>query len=333
MGRRIGFTYDLKSDWVSTSGEPIDASAEFDKVTTIESVSNALESGGHTVVKIGNVHQLISVLDDLDVDIIFNICEGVRGRNRESQVPAILELKGIPFIGADALTLGLTLDKTISKKIFLADGIPTAKFWIINSVSDIDLLTDIQFPLFVKTSQEGSSKGVSSNSQVHNVEQLRKQVSFILKQYDQPVLAEAFISGCEFTVAVLGNENPQAMPAVQYAIDGQFDLGSKFYTYDMLVDESVEYVCPAKIDAKLEKRLQQLAVKVYNSVGCRDFGRVDFRVDDQGNPFVLEINPLPSLETQDVFGIFPPTIGLTYEKVINNIVDHALDRYGMNKGR
>ena len=116
----IGITYDLKSDWQRNSNDPIDINAEFDKPETLEHIVAAIESGGHSVKKIGNVDHLLDQIDHLDVDIVFNVCEGISGRNRESQVPMLLEMKGIPYVGADGLTLGIALDKIVAKKLFMA---------------------------------------------------------------------------------------------------------------------------------------------------------------------------------------------------------------------
>lgn len=329
MGKRVGLTYDLKTDWTRREDEPSDVNAEFDKPRTIERVTQALERGGHTVEKIGNVHNLLARLEDLDVDIVFNICEGKNGRNRESQVPVILELKGIPFVGADGLSLGITLDKVVAKKMFIAEGIPTAPFFTADTTQDLDKLNTIGYPLIVKTLHEGSSKGISKNSRVEDAQALKRQVHLINTVYRQPALAEAFIRGTEFTVAVLGNGHPQAMPVVQVSIHGKTQLGDEFYTFDRISSDAVGYICPAQIPEALTKKLQDIAVRAYKCVGCRDFGRVDFRVDEQGNPYVLEINPLPSLDPEDYFNVFPKVIGLTYDEVVNKILDFALERYGL----
>ena len=153
------------------------------------------------------------------------------------------------------------------------------------------------------------------------------------KNYKQPALVEEFISGFEFTVPVLGNRNPEAMPVIQYMISGKEKLGDAFYTFQNVVEKSVDYICPAKISAAVARQLQDIAVRAYQSVGCRDFGRVDFRVDEKGNPFVLEINPLPNLSKEDAFGQFPKVIGSTYEEILNKIVGFALERQGLLASR
>ena len=259
MGKIIGLTYDLKSDWDIHAGDPADINAEFDKPETVQRVIAALESGGHTVKRIGNVHCLLAQIDALDVDIVFNICEGTSGRNRESQVPMLLEMKKIPYVGADALTLGLALDKVIAKKMFIAEGIPTPCFFEANTGDDLTTLNTIGFPLIVKTRHEGSSKGITNQSRVEDQEGLIRQATLINHLYSQPALVEEFIKGMEFTVAVLGNDHPQAMPVVQVSIDGNVQLGDEFYTYDRIESTDLEYICPAKISGELTAQIQELA--------------------------------------------------------------------------
>jgi D-alanine-D-alanine ligase len=327
--KRIGLTYDLKTDWQTSPDDPIDAAAELDGATTVESLKAAFESVGHTVKLIGGAKNLIKALPDLGVDLVFNISEGHHGRNRESQIPAILDLYRIPFAGADALTLGITLDKVMAKKCFIADGVPTARFFKATSEDDLQKLNTIGFPLFVKTLHEGTSKGITQSSRVENAEQLKTQVERINRDYRQPALVEEFIKGTEFTVGVIGNNPPVAMPVVQYAIAGKTDLGNAFYTYHHVAEKLVEHICPARIDEKLAGQLQDLAVRAYKSVDCRDFGRVDFRVDDKGRPHVLEVNPLPNLSQDDVFVLFGKVVGLSYNQIINRILDEALVRNGL----
>ena len=328
MSKMIGITYDLKSDWQGSHDDPIDAAAELDGHKTIECLKTALEAGGHKVVLIGGARQLIDLVSsgNLKVDIVLNISEGFKGRNRESQVPAILDLYSIPFIGADALTLGVTLDKVVAKKCFIADGIPTARYFKATLEDNLFELNTIGFPLFVKTLHEGTSKGITQNSRVENFQQLKTQVERICRNYRQPALVEEFIKGTEFTVGVIGNNPPKPMPVVQYAIAGQTSLGNEFYSYSHVVERSVEYICPAPIDEALARLLQDLAVRAYKSVDCRDFGRVDFRVDEEGKPYVLEINPLPNLSPDDVFVLFAKAKGMSYNQIINKIVDEALMR-------
>ncbi len=328
--KKVGLTYDLKTDYEFKDNDPPDANAEFDHPSTIKIIAQAIESQGFQVKKIGNVLSLLESIDELDVDIVFNISEGLSGRNRESQVPILLEMAGIPFVGADALSLAVSLDKIMAKKIFMAEGILTPKFMEIKSSDAIINLDHMEFPLFVKPRFEGSSKGLSQNSRVENKEELRKQVEYIILTYNQPALIEEFIRGEEFTVAIIGNQPAEVMPIVQIKIDGELHLKDKFYTFAHIKSDALEYVCPAPISKNLKKKITELAVKTYNAIECRDFGRVDFRVDEGGNPYVLEINPLPSLSTEDVFMVVAKEIGISYNEVIGKILNSALKRYNLN---
>ncbi len=323
---RVGLTYSLKTDYKLNTNDPPDANAEFDHPGTIDLIAKAFKAAGHQVQKIGNVESVLESMNTLDVDIVFNISEGRVGRNRESQVPILLEMKGIPFVGSDSLSLALSLDKIIAKKVFIGEGIPTPKFYEIKSLDQEILLDHMKFPMFVKPRFEGSSKGLTESSRVANESELRKQVEHIIVNYKQPALIEEFIRGEEFTVAVIGNDPPEALPVVQIRIGGQLNLKDKFYTFGHIKSDDLEYVCPAPVSESLSKKLKDLAVRTYNAIDCRDFGRVDIRVDEHGNPYVLEINPLPSLSSADVFNDVAKTMGISYNEIVCRILQAALKR-------
>jgi D-alanine-D-alanine ligase len=220
------------------------------------------------------------------------------------------------------------LDKVLTKKILIAEGIPTPRF----HVCEPDRLwqVDLQYPLIVKLRSEGSSKGLSDQSLVHTPEELSRQVAWLTTTYPHAsVFIEEFIEGQEFTVAIIGNEPPEVYPVVQVALDGQTDLGKKFFTFAYL-RAGADYVCPAPIPDTLARSLQELARRTYQAVECRDFGRVDFRVDRAGRPYVLEINPLPSLSTEDVFAVLAKTLGVSHAQIIVKILEAALLRLGLS---
>ncbi|MDD4953538.1 MAG: ATP-grasp domain-containing protein [Candidatus Omnitrophica bacterium] len=329
--KTIGLTYDLKTDYQFKEGDPADANAEFDAPSTVEVVTKTIEANGFRVKRIGSISKLLEEMNSLDVDMVFNISEGSTiGRNRESQVPILLEMLGIPFVGSDALTLGMTLDKIMAKKIFIYEGVPTPKFFEVKSIDELADTDHCKFPMIVKPRFEGSSKGLSEKSRVEDMDGLKRQVELVTKIYKQPALVEEFISGTEFTVAVVGNEDAEALPVVQVKIDGDLNLGDRFYTFARISSDRLEYVCPAPISKELEKKMKDYALKAYHALDCRDFGRVDFRVDKDGNPYVLEINPLPSLSTEDVFMLISKVTGTTYEKMVGRIINNAFKRYGLN---
>jgi len=325
---RVGITYNVKSEVVLRPGDPPDLNAEFDHEETIQHLERALRETGHEVVRIGNARRLIEQKDRLAVDIVFNIAEGDEGRNRESQVPILLEMMRIPFVGADGLTLGLTLDKVLTKKVLIAEGIPTPRYEEVDEPEDLEGAR-LRYPLIVKLRCEGSSKGLSDQSLVNSPAELHRQVTWLRRTYrGASIFIEEFIEGEEFTVAMIGNDQPEVYPVVQIMLDGQTSLGRKFFTFAYL-RSGADYVCPAPIPDALAGRLQELALATYRVVGCRDFGRVDFRVDRAGHPYVLEINPLPSLSTEDVFNFVAKTKGMTHGDIINQILDTAVARCGL----
>ena len=330
MGKIVGLTYDLKEDYQFKGDDPPDASAEFDPAPTVNSIVQALEEAGNKVVRIGNVDKLLSQIDNLRVDIVFNIAEGLMGRNRESQVPILLEMKGIPYVGSDALTSSLTLDKLMTKKILISEDIPTPKFFQVNGMQQIDDIDHMQFPLIVKPRYEGSSKGVDDNAKVKNSDELKNRTDYIIEKYKQPALVEEFIRGTEFTVGIIGNSPAQTLPVVQVKIEGELQLDEKFYVHRYIFSDQLEYICPAQIPEELNKKISDLALKAYKAVDCRDFGRVDFRVDKQGRPYVLEVNPLPCLAVEDIFMVVAKYWGLPFRDMINKILNAALERYGLN---
>lgn len=331
MGKRVGLTYDLKTDYVFGANDPPDANAEFDHPDTVELITRAIESSGHKVVKIGNVLNLLNKIDNLKVDIVFNISEGLYGRNRESQVPTILELARVPFVGSDGLTLGLSLDKLMTKKILISENIPTPKFFETDDPADnMEKIKAMNFPMIVKPRYEGSSKGLSDKSRVDNLQQLREQAGYVIKTYNQSALVEEFISGTEYTAAIIGNSPAEVLPLVQIKIDGKKKLGNKFYTYARVHSDALEYVCPDTIDKGLKEKMMSLALRTYNAIECKDFGRVDFRVDEFNNPYVLEINPLPSLSGEDVFNCIAKHLHLTYAGMIRKILEAAFLRWNIS---
>ena len=142
-------------------------------------------------------------------------------------------------------------------------------------------------------------------------------------------MVEEFVSGSEYTVALIGNNPPEVLPPVQIKIDGRLKLGDKFYTFARIHSNRLEYVCADKIDKVLKEKLMSLALQTYKAIDCRDFGRVDFRVDEQSEPYVLEINPLPSLSGEDVFTCIANYLEVPYAELIRRILDAAFLRYGL----
>jgi D-alanine-D-alanine ligase len=326
---KVGITYDLKKDFSHREDEPIDSFEEFDSEETIDAIGRVLESEGHDVFKLGGGIGLIDRLRSSPVDIVFNIAEGIGGRNREAHIPALLEFLNIPYTGSDPLTLSLTLDKAMAKKVVRSEGVPTPGFKKVEKMEDLNGL-HLPYPLFVKLCYEGSSKGVRLDSKTSDPASLREKVRWLLETYGPPVLVEEFVSGPEFTVGILGNSDPVVLGVMQIEIKGS-PPGEAIYSLEVKREweERVRYHCPPPIPSDLKNRIERVALEAYRALDCRDVSRVDIRVGENNVPYFLEINPLPGLSP--VYGDLPimaGQMGWEYSQLVKTIFHHALRRYG-----
>jgi D-alanine-D-alanine ligase len=317
---RVGFTYNVKR---SHDG---DDEAEWDPPETIIAIANALARQGHIVVHLEATPDLPRVLAEADVDLIFNIAEGVEGRNREAQVPALCELLGIPYTGSDSATLAIALDKALGKKVLLQHDILTPKFQVMESARE-RLSPDMRFPLIVKPNAEGSSKGIGSTSVVDTEDDLRAAVKVCVERYRQPALVEEYIAGREFTVGLLGDKRPRVLPPMEI----KFKKDTKRPVYDYAVkqewEEHVYYECPAKLTEAEQKAIEKIARATFWALDCRDVARVDMRMDADGRIYVLEVNPLPGLTPgySDLV-LIAQAVGMEYDQLIAEIMVGGLRR-------
>jgi len=313
-----------------------DEEAEFDLKNTIQGIKEALESGGHKVYLVEADENAYLKLKKIKskIDLVFNISEGKRGESREAQIPAMLEMLGIPYTGSGPLSLAICLDKALTKRILLYHEIPTAKFQLFQNKGQ-QLDKKMKFPLFVKPNIEGSSKGIFNDAIVKDKKILYQKMSNLIKRYKQPVLVEEYLPGREFTVSILGNgEDIMCLPVVEPRFGA---LPKKANPIDSFESKHIwdfdwnnnYYQCPAKISKKLEGLIKKIALKTFQVLNCRDLSRIDIRLDRKGNPNVLEINPLPAI------GCYYPSdfpesaevMGIKYSQLINKIVDLACLRY------
>ena len=329
MKLKVGITYNLKKDFSQRENQPIDLLEEFDSEETIDAIRKVLENEGHEVIKLGGDRGLIDRVRQGPIDIVFNIAEGLEGRNREAHIPALLEFLSIPYTGSDPLTLSLTLDKAMAKRVVMSQNIPTPRFKKIERMNDLDGL-DLHYPLFIKLCYEGSSKGVRLDSKILDPRSLGEKTRSLLETYGSPVLVEEFVKGPEFTVGVLGNDDPFVLGVMQIEIKGNPPEES-IYSLEIKREweEKVRYHCPPSIDQNLLKKIEEVALRSYRALECRDVSRVDIRVGEDRTPYFLEINPLPGLSP--VYGdlvIMARSMGWDYARLVKTIFHQALKRYG-----
>lgn len=328
MGLRVALLFNLADQEEQGVDEPPDLGAEWDSEATVEAIRSSLAAAGHQVILVeGRLSDLTRLLAE-HVDIAFNICEGFRGRNREAHVPAFLEMLGVPYTGSDVLTLAVSLDKPTTKKLLLQSQVPTPKFQVFYSALDV-LDSGLCFPLFVKPIHEGSSIGITAASKVQTEAELRERVAYVTRHYQQPALVEEFIEGREFTVGILGNTELTILPVMEVSFENVPETANGVYSYQYKQEWSStsNLLCPAPLDEFRTRLLQETAVLAYRAIGCRDFGRVDFRLSPTGVPQVIEINPLPGLAPgYSDFPMAAQAAGIEHPELICRILNHAIER-------
>ena len=318
---RVGFVYNVRAGKGHAGS---DEDAEFDDPTTIAAIRDAIASHGHEVVGLEADATLPAALVAANVDVVFNIAEGQGSRSRESQVPALLDLLGIPFTGSDAVALGVTLDKSVAKAVVRAAGVATP-LWTVMTVGDEPLPEHFRLPAIVKPLHEGSSKGIEADSVVTDEPRLRERARDVIARYGQPVLCEEYVAGREMTVGLLGSPVRVLPPMeVVFLQDGSFPLYS--FEVKRRFRELARYEVPARLTDDELTDLERDSLAAFAALGCRDVARLDFRLDADGMPRFLECNPLPGLGRDGDLMFIAEAAGSSYEELIGEILDCALRR-------
>jgi D-alanine-D-alanine ligase len=316
---RIGFTYDLKDDYLAL-GFSEHAVAEFDSAVTIDAVGGALASLGHDVVRIGHLRALAARLVAGERwDLVFNIAEGVAGFGRESQVPALLDAYEIPYTFSDPLVCALTLHKGMAKHVARGCGVPTPDFALVTTPAEAAAVS-LPLPLFAKPVAEGTSKGVTAKSLVTSRTALVETCTQLLADYRQPVLVERFLGGREFTVGILGTgSDARALATLEVVLRSGADTGVYSYRNKAQWRDLVDY---RLLDAgALRREVEDVALAAWRCLGCRDAGRVDARLDDAGHAQMLEVNPLAGLMPgHSDLPIMAELSGMDYRTLIGEIL-------------
>ena len=266
-------------------------------------------------------HELKSRVDSGMNLFVINFSEGLFGRDRETQMPAILELLGIAYSGGGPLNKSLVLNKSRAKQIFQANNVPTAPF-VVAYDSEVDI-SHLSFPLFLKPNCDGSSIGISELSKVDDLSSFKTSLDFYLNNFKQPILIEEYLSGNEFSVGLLGNE---ILPVISKDYGGF----ANFQSSDIKYSDKVHYSSPANIDISLKDKLQSIAKKAFMVTACEDISRLDFRLDSLGNSYVLEINSPPGVGPESSLWTSISAAGYSRPQMIERIITNALKRYNTN---
>jgi len=297
----------------------------------VERVAEGLEAGGHSVEIVEGDMTLPDRLRKLmpsdprtgaPTGFVFNMAYGIQGECRYTHVPAMLEMTGVPYTGSTPLGHALCLDKVVTKILIRDAGVPTPR-WLVASQPEVDT-GDLRFPLIVKPRHESTSFGLRC---VTNQADLQDAIGDVLTQYQQDALVEEYIAGREVCIGLLGNDPVECLPLVELDFGGRdlaaFTWEDKMHTR---LDEPQKR-CPADVDLKLADRMRQMAVDTFRACHCKDYARVDIRIDAEGNPFVLEINSMASLGPGASYALAARQGGYDFGALVCRILDVAHRRY------
>jgi D-alanine-D-alanine ligase len=327
---RIALVYDLRDDYraLGFSEEEV---AEFDSMETIDQLAGALEELGCEAVRVGRGQALAERLVAGErYDVVFSIAEGVKGRAREAQVPALCELFDQPYLFSDPLTLAACLDKAVAKRLVRDAGVPTPPFAVAESGHELAGWTD--FPAFVKPIAEGTGKGCEAGSLVHGHAELDAAVQRIVARYKQPALAERYLPGREFTVGIAGNgKDARVLGVCEILLKPNAEANVYSLRNKELCEELVTYAPASDGEARLAAAR---ALAAYRALECRDAARIDFRSDAEGEPYFLEANPLAGLNPwHSDLPILAAQNSISFVALIGMILDAGLARYGLTRGQ
>jgi D-alanine-D-alanine ligase len=324
---KIGLTYDLRSDYLA-EGYSLLETAEFDRPETIEALEGSLKLLGHQIERIGNARSLIKQLaEGARWDIVFNIAEGLLGVGREAQVPAILDVYDIPYTFSDPMVMSLTLHKGMTKRVIRDAGIPTSDFCVFDGTLEE---SDLNFPppYFIKPVAEGTGKGITPESIIRQRSDLITACEKLKAAHDQPVLIERYLTGREFTVGIVGTgSGAEVIGSMEVHLKPEAEQGVYSYTNKENCEELVIYEIKFKSDDPGFRRSEDVALRAWKALGCRDGGRIDIRCDEKGNPCFLEVNPLAGLHPEHSdLPMIATGVGLGYHALIERILSSASKR-------
>jgi D-alanine-D-alanine ligase len=325
---RIGIVCNRKTADAGPA-ESADEEAEFDAPETVQAIAGALERHGAETVILEAGRTLPQRISDSGIDMVFNIAEGRNGRCREAQVPALLDMLGIPYTGSDAAAMCVSLDKIMCKRLVSASGVRTAASVLIRSLKDIP--DNLNYPVLIKPDAEGSGKGISENCVAADRAELEQLVEAALPSCGD-LLAEEYLPGREFTVGILGNgKDRKILPPMEILYKGNTQKNYKVYSFDVKCNykKYVRYECPASLTAARTAELSAAAGNVFDALGCADVARADFRMDAEGRFCFLEINPLPGLAPgYSDLPMIAEAAGIGYDELVCRIYEAACRRLG-----
>ena len=327
----IGIVYNLKREQVNASVP--DQDAEYDSMDTVLALQRVIENHGLRTALYEADASLPQRLMENPPALVFNIAEGRTGRGREAQAPAIMNLLGIPFTGSDETTLCIALDKALTKRLLSTYHIKTPHYLVAEPGAPLHLGT-LHYPVIVKPNAEGSSKGISEVCIAPSAVELKRLVNDTIKAYGESMLIEEYLDGREFTVGILGNGSDiRVFPPMEIVYSRNTQGDFKVYSYHVKQNykDYITYRCPPDLPDQILRKMTDAAKRVFTVLGCRDYARVDFRLDKDGMPCFIEINPLPGMAPNySDFPMLAEFSGVSYETLVMAMLKAGASRYGIH---
>lgn len=324
---KIGFCYDTKGDY--GYAEDNLEYTDFVSLQTISEIGKAIEQNGYELEYIGNVYKLRDQLvnNTFNCDLIFNIAEGFGSRNREAILPSLLELYQIPHTASDTYGMSINLNKYHTKILAASIGIPSPKSICFNVLTDeiIKKIPGLGFPFILKPNSEGGSMGLYL---IYTVEEFIEKSQYLIQKYSFELLAEEYIDGAEITVPIIGNgENAKALGVVTILNNDRTNIN--IYNSSLKQIDDVINTPNFEFGDKLKKEIMDYSIRIHNFLNLHDYSRIDFRVSQDGKPYFLEINAMPSLCRDCSFEQCGKLAGMDYYQIIGQIIESARMRYGI----
>lgn len=341
-GLNLAFIYNVRHIYPDADNPASQLETDFDDAETIELIIKYLENCGFNVVPIeANEEAYIKLHRHRhEIDLAFNFSEGLHGKTREAQIPAMLEMLKIPYTGSSSLTHNIVFNKGKTKEIFIANNIATPTYQIFKNSKE-KLKRNLKFPLIVKPIAQGSSAGITNKSVVHNEAELKDQIDFVVENFSQEAIVETFLSGREFSIAMLGNP-PEILSVIEARHDG---LPENYQPLDSLevkwfFEETPEgrdnhLVCPADLSPSLLKKIEKICFKTWKALDILDWCRIDLRCNENEDVFVLEVNTPagllpPEISKNSYYPMAARNSGLDYESLLKALMSSSLKRYATN---
>jgi D-alanine-D-alanine ligase len=323
----VGLTYDLRSEWLAQGYSELET-AEFDREETVAAIETAVRNEGFATERIGNYRGLMAALAaGRRWDLVFNFCEGMYGLGREALVPALLDAYRIPYTFSDPVVLAVSLHKGLAKRVVRDAGVLTPDFAVVEDAADVERVA-IRYPLFAKPLAEGTGKGITPLSRIENAEALRSVCQGLLSTYRQPVLVEEYLPGREFTTGIVGTgADARVVGTMEVIFLETAEPHAYTYVNKEYCDDRVRYRLAEGADAE---GCARVALQAWRALGARDGGRIDIRMDVQGRPCFIEVNPLAGLHpVHSDLPIICTLAGVGFQDLIGQIVASARKRAGV----